>query len=90
MPEHVPMGLEMPPKDAVASVIGFLTGNSALAIARQGGGRERTVTGEHCWARGEAVSTIGFALEHVRAYMREQEQADAQGRFEVQPQGRDT
>ncbi len=90
MPDHVHLCIEMPPKYAVASVIGFLKGQSAIAIARQFGGRERNVTGEHFWARGYAVSTVGFALEQVRAYIRAQEQADEQGRFEVQPQGRDT
>ena len=75
------MCLEIPPKHAVASVIGFLTGKSAIAIARQCGGRERHCTGEHFWARGYAVSTGGFELEQVRAYIREQEQADDQGRF---------
>ena len=33
--DHVHMCLEIPPKHAVASVIGFLKGKSALAIARR-------------------------------------------------------
>jgi putative transposase len=82
MPEHVHMGIELPPKHSVASVIDFLKGKSAIAIARQCSGRERNFTGEHFWARGYAVSTVGFELEQVRAYMRDQEQADDQGRFE--------
>jgi putative transposase len=32
--------------------------------------------GEHLWARGYAVSTVGFELEQVRQYIREQETAD--------------
>jgi putative transposase len=35
MPEHVPICLEIPPKYAVASVIGYLKGQRAIAIARQ-------------------------------------------------------
>ena len=62
-------------------MIGFLKGKSAITIARQFSGRERNFTGEHCWARGYAVSTVGFELEQVRAYIREQEQADDEGRF---------
>jgi putative transposase len=81
MPDHVHMCIEIPPKYAVASVIGFLKGKSAITIARPFNGRERTFTGEPFWARGYAVSTVGFELEQVRAYMREQEQADDQGRF---------
>ena len=39
-------------------------------------------TGEHFWARGYAVSTVGFELEQVRTYIREQETADgATGQF---------
>jgi REP-associated tyrosine transposase len=63
----------------VAHVIGFLTGKSAIAIARQFGGKERNFTGEHFWARGYAVSTVGVELEQVRAEMREQEAADPDG-----------
>jgi len=76
MPEHVHMGIAIPPKVAVAQVIGFLKGKSAIAIARQFGGKERNFTGEHFWARGYAVSTVGFELEQVRAYIRNQDDED--------------
>ena len=81
MPDHVHMCIAIPPKHSVSSVIGFLKGKSALAIARQWGGRERNFTGEHFWARGYCVSTVGFELEQVRAYIREQEGSDEQGLF---------
>jgi len=47
-------------KHPVASVIGFLKGKSAIAIARLCG-KERDFTGEHFWARGYAVSTVAQA-----------------------------
>ena len=53
----------------------FLKGKSAIAMARLCG-KERNFTGEHFWARGYAVSTVGFELEQVRKYIREQESAD--------------
>jgi putative transposase len=62
-------------------VIGYLKGKSAIAIARQFAGRDRNFAGEHCWARGYAVSTVGFEPEQVRAYIRDQEDADGAGRF---------
>ena len=80
-PEHGPIGIERPPKSAVASGIGCLKGHSASPIARPLSGRERTCTGEPCWARGSAVSTVGFALEQGRASIREPEPADDQGRL---------
>jgi putative transposase len=79
--DHVHMCLEIPPKHAVASVIGFLKGKSALAIARRVQEKERNFVGEHFWARGYAVSTVGFELESVKKYIREQEKADKEGRF---------
>ena len=81
MPDHVHMCIEIPPKYAVASVVGFLKGKSAIAIAREFGGKERNFTGEHFWARGYAVSTVGFNLDQVRAYIRTQQAEDEQGRF---------
>jgi putative transposase len=74
------MCIEIPPKYAVASVIGFLKGKSAIAVARLQG-KERNFTGEHLWARGYAVSTVGFELDQVRAYIRDQDANDEQGRF---------
>ena len=81
MPDHVHMCIEIPPKYAVASMIGFLKGKSSIAIARQFSGKMRNFTGEHFWARGYAVSTVGFELESVQKYIREQEQTDQEGRF---------
>jgi len=60
-------------------VIGFRKGTRALASARQCAGRERNVAGGHVAARGDAVSTVGFELEHVRADLRDQEEADGAG-----------
>ena len=76
MPDHVHMCIAIPPKYPVSSVIGFLKGKSAIVIARELCGRERNFTGEHLWARGYAVSTVGFELEQVRQYIRAQEEAD--------------
>jgi putative transposase len=72
MPDHVHMCIEIPPKYAVASMIGFIKGKSSIAIARQFSGKMRNFTGEHFWARGYAVSTVGFELESVQKYIREQ------------------
>ena len=79
--DHVHMGIEIPPKPAVASILGFLKGKSAVAIARQFGGKLQNFTGAHCWARGYAVSTVGYELEKVTQYIREQEAEDQAGRF---------
>ena len=79
--DHVHMGIEIPPTQAVASRIGFRKGKSAVAIARQFSGKLQNCTGAHCWARGYAVSTVGYELEQVTRYIREQEAEDQAGRF---------
>jgi putative transposase len=77
--DHVHMLIRIPPKYAVAEVIGYIKGKSAIAVARQFGGRQRNFNGERFWARGYAVSTVGFEEEQIRAYIKHQEQLDAQG-----------
>jgi putative transposase len=74
--DHVHMLVKIPPKHAVAEVIGYIKGKSAIAVARQFGGRKRNFTGERFWARGYAVSTVGFEEEEVRKYIRHQKQLD--------------
>jgi putative transposase len=84
MPDHVHMLIEIPPKYKVSEVVGFLKGKSAIAIAREFGGKERNFTGEHFWARGYAVSTVGLEEEVIKKYIHEQEQDErsaAEGRF---------
>jgi len=69
--DHVHMCIEIPPKYMVASIIGFLKGKSAIAIARLGG-KERNFTGANFWARGYAVSTVGFDEEIIKKYIQDQ------------------
>jgi putative transposase len=45
-------------------------------MARTYGGRERNFVGEHFWARGSWVSTVGRDEAEVRKYIREQEAED--------------
>ena len=74
--DHVHMCIEIPPKHAVASIIGFLKGKSAVAIARQVGGKLKNFTVEHFWARGYFVSSVGADEQTVREYIRNQEEED--------------
>ena len=62
--------------NAVSNVVGYMKGKSAIAIARNFGGRTRNFTGEVFWARGYFVSTVGLDEAMVRAYIREQERED--------------
>jgi len=75
--DHVHMLIKIPPKYKVSEVIGYIKGKSAIAVARQFSGRQRNFNGEEFWARGYAVSTVGFELEVVKKYIRDQEELDA-------------
>jgi len=78
MPDHIHMCISIPPKYAVSNVVGYLKGKSAISIARRFKGRQRNFTGEHFWARGYFVSTVGLDEDMVIEYIRSQEKADEQ------------
>ncbi len=91
-PDHVHMCISIPPKYAVASVVGYIKGKSAMSIARNFMGRSRNFTGENFWARGYFVSTVGLDEETVRRYIREQEAEDVRLEqlnleYQKEPQG---
>ena len=74
--DHVHMYIAIPPKYAVAQVVGFIKGKSAIHIAREVQGRARNFSGQNFWARGYFVSTVGRDEKVIREYIRLQEQED--------------
>ena len=76
MPDHVHMMISIPPKYAVSQVIGYMKGKSAIHLARVYGERRRNFVGQHFWARGYFVSTVGRDEAVIREYIRNQEQED--------------
>ena len=76
MPDHVPMMIASPPKYAVSQGMGFIKGKSAIHLARVYGEQKRNFVGQHFWARGYWVSTVGRDETVIREYIRKQEQAD--------------
>jgi putative transposase len=77
--DHVHMLIAIPPKYSVAEVIGYIKGKSAIAVARQFSGRTKNFNGERLWARGYAVSTVGFEEDKIKGYIKNQQQLDGQG-----------
>ena len=76
LPDHVHMMIAIPPKYAVSQVIGFIKGKSAIHLARVYGERKRNFVGQHFWARGYWVSTVGRDEAVIREYIRKQEHED--------------
>jgi len=75
--DHVHLHIAIPPKFAVAQVIGYINGKSAIHIARTINGGTRNFTGESFWARGYFASTVGRDEEVIRNYIRRQEVEDS-------------
>ena len=80
MADHVHMLIAIPPKYAVSEVVGYIKGKSAIHMARVYGERQRNDRGQHFWARGYFVSTVGRDEGTIRAYIQHQEGEDQ--RFE--------
>jgi len=60
----------------VSNVIGYIKGKSAIHVARVYGERKRNFVGQHFWARGYYVTTVGRDETVIREYIRTQEEAD--------------
>jgi putative transposase len=76
MADHVHMLLSIPPKYSVSQVVGYMKGKSAIHIARTYLGKKRNFVGQHFWARGYFVTTVGRDEATVREYIRKQEAED--------------
>jgi putative transposase len=76
MPDPVHMLLSIPPKYAVSEVVEFIKGKSAIHLARTYGEHKQNFAGQHFWARGYFVSTVGRDETAIREYIRNQEVED--------------
>ena len=77
MSDQVHMMISIPPKYSVSQVVGYIKGKSAIHLARVYAERRRNYVGQHFWARGYFVSTVGRDEEVIREYIRNQEVEDA-------------
>jgi len=75
--DHVHMLISIPPKYAVSQVVGYIKGKSAIHLARTYGEKKRNFVGQHFWARGYFVSTVGQDETVIRQYIRNQEREDS-------------
>ena len=74
--DHVHMLIAIPPKQSVASIVGFLKGKSSIWIAQNGANKPRNFVGHKFWARGYFVSTVGADEQVVKTYIQNQEKED--------------
>jgi putative transposase len=74
--DHVHMMISIPPKYSVSQVVGYIKGKSAIHLARVYGERKRNFVGQHFWARGFFVSTVGRDEKVIREYIQKQVEED--------------
>ena len=77
MVDHVHMLLSILPKYGLSQAVGYMKGKNAIHLARTYAERKRNFVGQHFWARGYFVSTVGRDEAAIRDYIRNQEQEDA-------------
>ena len=75
-PDHVHMLVEIPPKMAVSSFMGYLKGKSALMMLDKHANLKYKFGNRHFWAEGYYVSTVGLNEATIKKYIEEQEKHD--------------
>lgn len=73
-PDHVHMLVSIPPKHSVSEMMGILKGKSAISIFKTKKQlKEKPYWGNHFWARGYFVSTVGLDEDKIKRYIKYQE-----------------
>ena len=69
--------VSIPPKVSVSEYMGTIKGKTAIKLFKSYPGlRKKPYWGNHFWARGYCVSTIGIDEETIRKYVRYQEKEE--------------
>jgi len=72
--DHVHLIIMVPPKVSISDLMGRLKGRSAIRILKKHPSlRKRRYWGNHFWAPGYCVDTVGLDAEMIRRYVRHQE-----------------
>lgn len=78
-PDHIHMLLEIPPKIAVSSFVGYLKGKSSLMIYEQFPNLKYKYRNREFWCRGYYVDTVGKNAKKIEEYIRNQLEEDRMG-----------
>ena len=73
------MVVMVPPKVSISDLMGRLKGQTAMKVFRRFRHlRKKPYWGNHFWAKGYCVDTVGLDAEMVRKYVRHQEKKERQ------------
>ena len=78
-PDHVHMLVEIPPKIAVSSFMGYLKGKSSTMLYEQFGELKYKYRNREFWCRGYYVDTVGKNTSRIAEYIRKQLEEDKLG-----------
>lgn len=84
--DHVHLLVKVPPKVSISKLLGVVKGKAALRIfTRFPYLRKKPYWGNHFWAKGYCVDTVGVDAEMIRKYVKYQEkQEQRQGQLDLQ------
>ena len=76
-PDHIHLLIRVPPKQSISDLMGALKGRSAIRVFKQYPYlKKRPYWGNHFWAKGYCVDTVGLDIDMIRKYVRYQEAAE--------------
>ena len=76
-PDHVHLVVSIPPKVSVSEFMGTMKGKLAIKLFKSYPGlKKKPYWGNHFWARGYFVSTIGIDEDKIRRYVKYQEEEE--------------
>ena len=72
--DHVHLIIGIPPKVSVSEMVGVLKGRTAIRMFNKFKKlKERPYWGNHFWAKGYCVDTIGLDMEMIKKYVKYQQ-----------------
>ena len=72
--DHVHLLVMIPPKVSVSGFVGTIKGRTAIRVLNKFRKlKEKPYWGNHLWARGYCVDTVGLDAEMIRKYVKYQE-----------------
>jgi len=81
--DHVHLLLKVPPKISISKLLGTVKGKTALQIFKQFPDlKKKPYWGNHFWAKGYCVDTVGVDAEMIRQYVKYQEKLERNLEFD--------
>ena len=75
--DHIHLIVSIPPKISVSDLMGILKGKTAIKIFKSYPQlKKKPYWGNHFWARGYCVDTIGLDEDKIKKYVKNQEEQE--------------